>query len=107
MGVAGSLVQLTLPSDVKQFDFDTITDVVLHVRYTAREGGELLRSVAVANLQKQIANAQTVGSVRLFSGRHEFPSDWAKFRSANIGGTTPPAAFAVNLVPQHSPVRAQ
>ena len=90
-----------------QFDFDTITDVVLHVRYTAREGGELLRSVAVANLQKQIANAQTVGSVRLFSMRHEFPSDWAKFRSVTIGGTTPTAALSVNLLPQHYPFWAQ
>ena len=90
-----------------QFDFDTITEVILHIRYTAREGGELLRSTAVANLQKQIANAQTVGSVRLFSIRHEFPGEWAKFRSVTIGGTTPTAGLSLNLLPQHYPFWAQ
>ena len=104
--------QLELPANPAngepcQFDFDTITDVILHIRYTAREGGELLRSAAVANLQKEIANAQTVGSVRLFSMRHEFPTDWAKFRSVTIGGTTPTAALSVNLLPQHYPFWAQ
>ena len=90
-----------------QFDFDTVTDVVLHIRYTAREGGESLRLAAVANLQKQIASAQTVGSVRLFSIRHEFPTEWAKFRSLTIGGTEPTAALSLKLLPQHYPFWAQ
>jgi Tc toxin complex TcA C-terminal TcB-binding domain len=104
--------QLALPANPMngepcQFDFDTITDVILHIRYTAREGGEILRSAAVANLQQQIANAQTVGSVRLFSIRHEFPGEWAKFRSATIGGTTVTAGLSLNLLPQHYPFWAQ
>jgi hypothetical protein len=104
--------QLELPANPMngepcQFDFDTITDVILHIRYTAREGGEILRSSAVANLQKQIANAQTVGSVRLFSIRHEFPGEWAKFRSVTIGGATATAGLSLNLLPQHYPFWAQ
>jgi hypothetical protein len=104
--------QLALPANPMngepcQFDFDTITDVILHIRYTARAGGEILRSAAVANLQQQIANAQTVGSVRLFSIRHEFPGEWAKFRSATIGGTTVTAGLSLNLLPQHYPFWAQ
>jgi hypothetical protein len=82
-GVAGSLWQITLPSDVKQFDFDTITDVVLHVRYTAREGGDLLKASAVKNLITQIDNHATIGSICLFSIRHDFPSEWAKFLSTS------------------------
>lgn len=99
--------RLDLPSDVRQFDFDTIADVVLHVRYTAREGGDLLKGNAVKNLQTLINNAQTVGSVRLFSVRHEFPSEWAKFRSVTIGGTTPTAGLSLTLLPQHYPFWAQ
>jgi hypothetical protein len=83
------------------------TDVILHIRYTAREGGEMLRSAAVANLQKQIANAQTVGSVRLFSISHEFPGEWAKFRFVTIGGATATAGLSLNLLPQHYPFWAQ
>ena len=37
-----------LPTGVRQFDYDTITDVILHMRYTAREGGGLLRKEAIA-----------------------------------------------------------
>lgn len=99
--------RLDLPGDVRQFDFDTIPDVILHVRYTAREGGELLKSGAVKNLQTLIGKAQTVGSVRLFSVRHEFPSEWAKFRGLTIGGTTLTAALSLTLLPQHYPFWAQ
>jgi hypothetical protein len=106
-GVAGSQWQLTLPADVRQFDFDTITDVILHVRYTAREGGEALNAAAVQNLQTQINKAQTVGSVRLLSARYEFPSEWAKFRQAAIQAATPTAGLVLGLRPEHYPYWAQ
>lgn len=35
---------LVLPSVIRQFDYETIADAVLHVAYTAREGGSGLRS---------------------------------------------------------------
>jgi hypothetical protein len=106
-GIAGSQWQLNLPSDVKQFDFDTITDVILHVRYTAREGGDILKVAAVQNLKNQINKAQTVGSVRLFSVRHEFPNEWAKFQSKPSDETTPPARLSLILLPEHYPFWAQ
>ncbi len=105
-GIAGSQWQLTLPSDVPQFDFDTITDVVLHVRYTAREGGEILNAASVSNLQNLINKAQTVGSVCLFSVRHEFPSQWAKFQSPRIPPTMT-AELQLSLVPELYPFWAQ
>ena len=74
--------QLELPAKVRQFDYDTISDVILHIRYTAREGGELLRQGAVTNLETKIKNAEAAGSVRLFSVRHEFPTEWAKFKAS-------------------------
>jgi hypothetical protein len=102
-GAVNSQWQLTLPSDVPQFDFDTITDAVLHIRYTAREGGDTLKAAAVSNLQTLINKAQTVGSTCLFSVRHDFPSQWAKFQSVTISGATPTAelqlAFAAELYP--------
>ena len=91
--------QLTLPSDIPQFDFDTVTDVILHIRYTAREAGSSLKPAAVANLKAKIGAAATVGSVRLFSMRHEFPTEWAKFRSA----PSAPASLSFTLWPQHFP----
>ncbi len=95
--------QLELPADVPQFDYDTISDVILHIRYTAREGGGLLRNGAVANLKTAIAGASAAGSVRLFSVRHEFPSAWAKFKGVKIGGDTNTAELSLNLREEHYP----
>jgi hypothetical protein len=106
-GIAGSQWQLTLPSDVRQIDFDTITDVVLQFLYTARPAGAVLKTAAVSNLQALINKAQTVGSVCLFSVRHEFPSQWAKFQSVTINSTTPTAELRLALVPELYPFWAQ
>ena len=106
-GIAGSQWQLTLPSVVPQFDVDTITDVILQVRYTAREGGDVLKAAAVSNLQTLINQAQTVGSVCLLSIRHEFPSQWAKFQSVTINPNTPTAELQLALVPELYPFWAQ
>lgn len=59
----------------------------MHICYTAREGGGLLRNGAVAHVKELITEAQAAGSVRLFSVRHEFPTEWAKFQSqASVPG---------------------
>jgi Tc toxin complex TcA C-terminal TcB-binding domain len=71
---------LELPADVRQFDYDTISAVILHIRYIAREAGGLLKREAITNLKTRIEAAQTIGSVRLFSIRHELPTEWAKFK---------------------------
>lgn len=103
--------QLELPAnpskgDACQFDYSTISDVILHLRYTAREGGGLLRKEAVKNVATTIEAAQAVGSVRLFSVRHEFPTEWAKFQ-----GQTPGAnqrfELALNLREEHYPFWSQ
>ena len=103
--------QLELPADPsqdepRQFDYDTITDVILHVRYTAREGGGLLRRQAIAHLTSQIDQALTTGSVRLFSLRHEFPTEWAKFKSIQLSGTQV-AELTIDLREEHYPFWSQ
>lgn len=106
-GAAGSVWRIALPSDVRQFDFNTIADVVVTLRYTAREGGELLKAAAVQNLQASINKAQTVGSVRLFSIRHDFPSEWARFKSVTIVDATATAPLSIALRAEHYPFWAQ
>lgn len=100
--------QLQLPSnpsdrDPQQFDYDTISDVILHLRYTAREGGGLLKNGAISNLKKQIDLAQVAGSVRLFSLRHEFPSEWSRFKRIEISGATTVAEITLKIEEQHFP----
>lgn len=74
---------LTLTSAVQTFDWSTITDVVIHLRYTAREGGELLRDAALKSLQSEL---EGIPLRRAFSAMHEFPTEWNAFlRSATEG----------------------
>ena len=99
--------QLELPAnpsngDPAQFDYNTISDVILHIRYTAREGGGLLRKQAVKNVATTIEEAQAAGSVRLFSVRHEFPTEWAKFQGQTPGDNQR-FELALTLRPEHYP----
>lgn len=95
--------QLTLPAnpgrdEPAQFDYNTISDVVLHLRYTAREGGGLLRNRAVANA----AEVRAAGTVRLFSVRHEFPGAWAKFQN-QVPGPNQRFELTLDLRQEHYP----
>jgi hypothetical protein len=38
--------RLELPSEVRQFDYNAISDVIVHVKYTSREGGSGLKTSA-------------------------------------------------------------
>jgi len=107
--LSGAISQwrLDLPSDVRQFDFDSISDVILHLRYTAREGGEMLKAASTKNLQNLINKAQTVGSVRLLSLRHEFPSEWARFRSVDFSTGALTAGISLTLRQEHYPFWSQ
>ena len=99
---AVSAWQLELPQQIRQFDYDTIADVVLHVRYTAREGGTPLTAAAVKSLEQRFEEAAAIGSVRLFSVRHEFPSQWAKLTSTKLTGSAT-ATLELKLLEEHYP----
>lgn len=82
---AVSVWQLDLPKDYRAFDYDTISDVILHIRYTARQGVDPNKvKTALSALFQQSDQA---GLARLFSLRHEFPTEWAAFTGAT--GDTP------------------
>jgi hypothetical protein len=65
-------------------DYGAIADLVLHMRYTAREGGAALKQAAIAEMKADLDNLLTVaegrnGFFRMFSIRHEFPGEWQRF----------------------------
>jgi hypothetical protein len=64
-GVIGTW-RIDLPAAFPQFDYDTISDVVLHVRYTAKAGGGLLAQQATNELQTALNELiQTEGQAGL------------------------------------------
>jgi hypothetical protein len=83
---------ISLPPECNAFDFDTLTDVIMTLRYTSRDGGALLRDAARkgAVLPAPAPQAGGIPSAapypakqtnlaRYFSLRHEFPTEWFKF----------------------------
>jgi hypothetical protein len=95
--------RLELPEAVRQFDYDSMADVIMQVRYTSRGGGGLLRTAAEKNLEERIAAAEAIGSMRLFSVRHEFPTEWARFKAVKVAGEVKTAELSIELKAEHYP----
>jgi hypothetical protein len=80
---AVSTWRLELPAQYRAFDYTTIADVVLHIRYTARDGGPSLADAAAAALTRALQAADVSRLTLFFSLPHDFPMEWAAF----TGGT--------------------
>jgi hypothetical protein len=91
--------RLELPSEFRQFDYDTIADVIMHLRYTARQAGAL-RQPAVQSVTDLIEGATTSSLARVFSLKHDFPSEWHAF----VAGTD---KFTAVIKKEHFPYFVQ
>lgn len=75
--------RLELPAEYPQFDYSTISDVILTFRYTARDGGDLLRDAATGSIASlmtllQQPNNEPLRFPVLLSCRSDFPTQWAR-----------------------------
>ncbi|MBK7645942.1 MAG: hypothetical protein IPJ12_01855 [Betaproteobacteria bacterium] len=73
--------RLELPGEYPQFDYSTISDVVLSIRYTARDGGDPLRVAASAGIAKLLLASSLPEPLRfpvVLSCRTDFPAEWAR-----------------------------
>jgi hypothetical protein len=73
---------LQLPQPYPQFDLHTISDLIIHIKYTARDGGAGLQTAATDHLQANLASSLStpgLGLYRLFSAKRDFPTAWYQF----------------------------
>jgi hypothetical protein len=74
--------RIELSREFPQFDYNTISDVVLHLRYTAREGGSPLKQAATheltETLNELIRSEGEKGLVQVFSLRQQFTDAFFK-----------------------------
>lgn len=97
-----------LPTEFHAFDYSTIADFVVQIRYTARDGGAALRSdantrtrTAMAAQSAEFLAAGDEGSlVRAFSLRHEFGTEWARLAGP------PPTPQTISIGIDHFPFLA-
>lgn len=74
---AESTWKIALPANYRAFDYATISDVILHIRYTARQGVDPTKvNKALDDLFQQASQANLA---LLFSLRHDFPTEWSAF----------------------------
>jgi hypothetical protein len=93
--------RIEMPVESNQFDLSTISDVILHVRYTASAAtnGNLAKA-AKANLATQLPTA----GASLLVLNHQFGSAWQRFLHPNEGAEQ---LLAFTLGREHLPFYAQ
>ncbi len=64
---------------LRQFDYNTISDAILHISYTAREDVGGFKTGAVENLRQYFSQDDASPSIILFDLKHQFATQWHKF----------------------------
>jgi len=77
--------RIEMPAKFRQFDPNTITDVIIHLKYTARDGGSTFRTT-VENALRDLLNVMDLhsgvsGLYRAFNLRQEFPEAWYQLKT--------------------------
>jgi hypothetical protein len=82
--------RIDLPPKFRAFDYDSISDVIFELKYTARNDGALA-GTALAALQAELDSATSGPLFRLFSLRHDFPNEWQTLQTGTHAATLPVA----------------
>jgi Tc toxin complex TcA C-terminal TcB-binding domain len=93
---------LSLPAQLPSFDYTTTSDVILHIRYTARMAGDPLGAQSTKELVAAMDTAGATGQSLLLCLRYDFPTQWAAFIN---GGSS--AQFQATLTKQMFPYAVQ
>lgn len=98
--------RIELPSEFRQFDYDTISDVIMHLRYTAVDGGDKLKKPAADSVREYMKSveelSQQEGLFAAFDLKHEFPSEWYKAVNPPSGATE--RLMALNNLNERLPI---
>lgn len=74
--------RIELPTEIRQFDYHTISDVILQIRYTAKDGGERLKLAASRATQAYFKAVeewgQEEGTFAIIDLKHDLPTEWHK-----------------------------
>ncbi|RLL55050.1 hypothetical protein D8Y20_02340 [Mariprofundus sp. EBB-1] len=78
--------KLRLPNEVRQFDYNSISDVILHVQYTADEDQTgTFRAEVETSLLEATRSIGANGLSRVFSLKQDFSSEWHRLLSSESG----------------------
>lgn len=95
---AVSTWELSLPQQTNRIDFDTISDVIITLNYTALDGGD--------NFRRQVTELQPLqdySEAYYFNLKQAFPGEWHTFMNLNTDTNSQKLHFQVseNIIPPH------
>jgi hypothetical protein len=100
--------QLELPTVLQQFDYKSITDVILHIHYTARDGGTPLQSAVEAGqlnmLNLMTVDAQKFGVYQAYELKRQFSTEWTHLLKTNTTQLTVQTRFLPYWLTKQKPV---
>ncbi|EPS42066.1 hypothetical protein H072_3884 [Dactylellina haptotyla CBS 200.50] len=78
--------RIEFPTVLRQFDYKTISDVVMHIRYTSVDGGALVQKAAndgVEEFIKKIEDVEKVGGglYAMFDLKNDFSNEWYEMQA--------------------------
>jgi Tc toxin complex TcA C-terminal TcB-binding domain len=83
--------RIELPKEFRQFDYDTITDVVVRLRYTTLEGGDKLKRPASDSVLEYIRSVEELsreeGLFAAFDLKNDFSNEWYAASHPPAGAT--------------------
>jgi len=87
-------LEFNTDEELRMFDYNTISDIVVNMRYTAREDSGTFKTLVVDYLkfliETTVAPSETSSGIelnRMFSLRHEFAGEWYKMFHPSDGVT--------------------
>ncbi|MCP3669537.1 MAG: hypothetical protein GY814_03720, partial [Gammaproteobacteria bacterium] len=105
--ISNWMIELTDDVDLRQFDYSTISDVILHLKYTARESSGTFKDKAIDHLHSYMQSEEegATPSLLMFNLKQDFPTQWHRFLNP-----TEPAVknvFDLEMAPNLFPVMYQ
>ncbi|KAF2867057.1 hypothetical protein BDV95DRAFT_610941 [Massariosphaeria phaeospora] len=76
---------------LNKIDFSSISDVIMHLRYTSRDGGEALKTAAQNSVKEFLQTIQALdkdGSFGLLDLKHDYPMEWHRLVTGSFSGDT-------------------
>jgi hypothetical protein len=68
--------------DISQYDFNSVSDIIVHIHYTSREDAGQFRQDALSHLQDYFANiAESINAplMQFFNAKQDLPNEWYQF----------------------------
>ncbi|KAK5048333.1 hypothetical protein LTR84_006003 [Exophiala bonariae] len=93
---------LELPSPVPQFDYTSITDVIMQIRYTSKAAEEASQSQASARVRQYMKEVTSAGAnTSLLDIRNDFPNEWRRITQVAPGSSETADDVTLNLTEIH------